>query len=49
MEVVEKIKTHILFSITVFRKSCHVLDNVEKCGGAREVASDNIAACCMLD
>ena len=49
MKVVEKIKTHILFSITVFRKSWHVLENVEKCGGAREAASDNMAACCMLD
>jgi hypothetical protein len=30
-KVVEKIKTHTLFSITFFfRKSCHVCDNVEK-------------------
>ena len=29
-KVVEKIKTHILFSITFFRKSCRLRDNVRK-------------------
>ena len=29
-EVVEKIKTSILFSVTFFRKSCRLCDNVEK-------------------
>jgi len=29
-KVVEKIKTHILFSVTIFRKSCRLWDNVEK-------------------
>jgi len=29
-KVVEKIKTHILCSITFFRKSCSLWDNVEK-------------------
>jgi len=28
--LVEQIKTHILCSVTFFRKSCHVWDNVEK-------------------
>ena len=28
-KVVEKIKTHILFSVTFFRKSCRLWDNVE--------------------
>jgi hypothetical protein len=34
-KVVEKIKTHILCSITCFWKSCHLWDNVEKYGRAR--------------
>ena len=29
-KVVEKIKTHILCSVTFFRKSCRLWDNVEK-------------------
>jgi len=29
-KVVEKIKTHILCSITFFRKTCRLWDNVEK-------------------
>ena len=33
-----KIKIHILGSITLFRKSCRLWHNVEKYGGAREVA-----------
>jgi hypothetical protein len=40
IKVVEKIKTHILFSITVFRKSCRIWDYVEKYGGAREATDD---------
>jgi hypothetical protein len=39
-EVVEKIKTHILCSITFLRKSCCLWDNVEKCGGARGATND---------
>jgi hypothetical protein len=31
-KVVEKIKTHILFSITCFRILCCLWDNVKKCG-----------------
>ena len=41
---VEKTKTHILCSITFFRKLCGLWDNVEKCDGARVVADDNMAA-----
>ena len=41
-KVVEKIKIHILCSITFFRKSCRLGDNVEKYGGAREATDDNI-------
>jgi hypothetical protein len=40
--VVEKTETHILPSITFFRKACHLLDNVEKCGRARQATDDNI-------
>ena len=41
-KVVEKIKTHILCSITFFRKSCRLWDNVEKYGTARQATDDNI-------
>jgi hypothetical protein len=41
--VVEKIKTRILCSITFFfRKSCRVWNNVEKYGIARQATDDNI-------
>jgi hypothetical protein len=40
--VVEKIKTHILCSIKFFRKSCRLLDNVEKYGRAGQATDDNI-------
>jgi len=33
---VEKIKTHVLFSIIVFQKSWRLLDNLEKYGAARQ-------------
>ena len=36
MKAVEKIKTHILCPIPLFRKSCRLWDSVEKFGGARE-------------
>jgi hypothetical protein len=35
-KVAEKIKTHILCSVTFFLKSCLLWDNFEKCGGATE-------------
>jgi hypothetical protein len=40
-KVVEKIKTHILYSITFFRKSFRLWDNVEKCRD-RQATDDNI-------
>jgi hypothetical protein len=51
-KLTEKMKTHILCSITFFRKSCPLCDNVEKYGAAREVTDDNIIrhmhfACCI--
>ena len=39
-KVVEKIKTHILCSVTFFRQSCSLWDNVEKCGGVRGATND---------
>jgi hypothetical protein len=39
--VVEKIKTCILCSVTFFRKSCRLWDNVEKYGGARVATNDD--------
>jgi hypothetical protein len=48
-EVVEKIKIHILCLVTLFRKSCRLGENEEKCGGNREASSDNMALRFMLD
>jgi hypothetical protein len=42
MEVLEKVKTHILCSVTFFRKSCRLWYNVEKCEWATEATHDNI-------
>jgi hypothetical protein len=41
-KVVEKIKTHILCSITFFRKSCLLRDNVEKYGRTWQTTHYNI-------
>jgi hypothetical protein len=38
----EKIKTHILFSATLSRKSCRIWDNVEKHGVAKQDTDENI-------
>jgi len=51
-KVVDKIKTHILCSITYFffRKSCRLWENVEKYCTAGQAADDNMAhAYGMLD
>jgi len=42
-KVVEKIKTHILCSMTFFRKSCCLWDNVEKYCRAGQATDDNMA------
>ena len=42
MKVVEKIKTHILCSVTFSRKLYLLWDNLEKYGGAREATDDNV-------
>ena len=44
-KVVQKIKTHILCSITFSQKSYHVWDNVEKCGRSWEATDDSITRC----
>jgi hypothetical protein len=41
-KIVEKIKIHILYSVTFSRKSCCLWDNVEKYDGAREARSDYV-------
>jgi len=48
---VEKITTHILYSITfLFYKSCLLWNNVEKHYRAGQATDDNLAqAHCMLD
>jgi len=49
-KVVEKIKPHILCSVTFSVKSCRLWENVEKCCRAGPAADDNMAyAHCMLD
>ena len=49
-KVVEKIKTHILCSVTFFRKSYRLWDNVEKYCTAGQATDDNMAhAHFMLD
>jgi hypothetical protein len=49
-KVVEKIKTHILLSVTFFLKSCRFWDNVENVCRAGQDANGNMAhAHYMLD
>jgi hypothetical protein len=48
-QAVEKIKAHILYSVTLFLKSYRMWDNVEKYCTAWQAADDNIQhAHCML-
>ena len=49
-KIVEKIKTHILYSLTFLRKSCLLWDNVEKlCRTGRATDDDKAYALFMLD
>ena len=50
-KVVEKMKTHILCSITFFsRKSIRLCDKVEECCRVGQTTNNNVAhAQCMLD
>jgi hypothetical protein len=45
---VEKIKTHILCSITFFPRIVRLWDNVEKYGTAGQATDDNITGACAL-
>jgi hypothetical protein len=50
IKFVEKIKTLVLYSITYFRKSCYLRDNVGKYGRAKQDTENNtVHALCMLD
>ena len=49
IKVVEKIKTHILCSVTFLRKSCHLWDNVDKFGVARQEVENMAPARGILD
>jgi hypothetical protein len=40
-QIIEKIKTYFMFK-NVFRKSCRLLDNLEKYGRARQIVDENI-------
>ena len=49
-KVVEKIKTHILCSVTFFRKSLRLWDNLEKhCRAGQNTDGNKAHAHCMLD
>jgi len=41
-EIIDKIKTHILRSVTCFRKSYRLWDNVEKYGTSGQSTDDSI-------
>ena len=48
-KLVEEIKTQIFFfSIRYSRKSCHLWDNVEKCGRAGHATDDNMRFLCWI-
>ena len=50
IKVVQKIKTHILCSVTFLRKSCRLWDNVEKYNRVGQATDDNMThAHCVLD
>jgi len=46
-EVVQKIKTDILCSVTFFLQSCHLWDNVEKYCRAGQVTDGQCGACAL--
>jgi hypothetical protein len=49
-KVVEKSKTHILFPVTIFSKSCLLSDNVEKfCTAGLATYADMAQAHCILE
>jgi len=44
---VQKIKTHILCSVTFFRKSCRLWDNAKKCCRAGQATDEYYGACAL--
>jgi hypothetical protein len=47
---VEKVTTHILYSASIFRKSCRLRDNVEKfCRGGQVIEGNTTRKHCMRD
>jgi hypothetical protein len=44
-KIIEKTKIHVLYSITGFRKSCRLGDDVVKCCRAGQATDDNMAHC----
>jgi hypothetical protein len=45
---VVKMKTHVLCSVTFFRKLCRLGDNLEKYRTAKQATEDNIIGACAL-
>ena len=41
-KIIEKIKAHILFSVTFLRKSCRLWENVEKYCRAQQATDDSM-------
>jgi len=41
-KIVEKVKTYVIFNNFFFRKWCHLCDNVEKYGTAKQAIDDNM-------
>jgi hypothetical protein len=47
---VEKTKTHVLFAVTFFQKSCRVVRCLEKYATAGQATDDNkVQTLCILD
>jgi hypothetical protein len=49
IKFIDKIKTHVLCSVTLFRKSFHLWENVDKYAGAREEAENMAPTRGILD
>jgi hypothetical protein len=48
INALEKIWPHIICSIRFSRESCHLINNVEKYGRARQATDDNIVWCTLF-
>jgi len=48
-KILEKVETHILCSVTFFRKLCHLWDDVENYYRVQQASDDSVVhAHCML-